>query len=478
MSIERQPEQSDLSRIGRSLLRRAWVIVACLVVATAAAVLMTVLAQKEYEGTAALLSRAPGAEEPQRVVDTNLQLLSLPAVAERTAKVVPDMTREEVAEAVETKQQGESDVILVTATASDPDRAAELANTFARQFIAFSHGKEENQQTGRTELVDRATPDGTPVSPKPVKNVVFGVLVGLILGIALALLVEQFDRRLKRREDLTEVTGLPLLISIPRREALDERHLGEEPLPSAELEPFRMVRAQLRYFQGRRGLDSVVVTSAQPGEGKTVVSLGLALAAATSGERVLLIEADMRKPVLGRILDLHSTAGLSELLSGDGEASLQDVVTSVETAAITQDVGGRTFDVLPAGAVPPNPTELAASEKMSGLLREATGSYDFVVVDTPPVLTVSDALPLIAATGGVLPVSGIGVSTRNSAADLVSMLEGTGATLVGLIANFSEAPDPARQAYGYGRPPELDFLHTLRGSARPAGEGETETPQR
>jgi capsular exopolysaccharide synthesis family protein len=468
LSSERQSEQSDLARIGRAFLRRIWLILLCVVVATGAAALLTVVAQKEYVGTAALLSRASTDVEPQRVVDTNLQLLSLPAVAERTANVVPGITREEVSEAIETKQQGESDIILVTATAFDPVRAAELANAFARQFVAFRGGpsKEENLQTGRPELVDRATPDDTAVSPQPVKNIVFGVLIGLILGMGLALLAEQFDRRLKRREDLTEATGLPLLASIPKREAFAAEHLGREPLSQAELEPFRMLRANLRYFRNRHDVKSVLVTSAQPGEGKTLVSLGLALAAATSGERVLLLEADMRDPVLSRILTLPTGTGLSEVLSLVNGGSLRDAVISVKAADVAEAVGDRSIDVIQGGAIPPNPTELAESQGMKDLIAEAEDAYDFVVVDTPPVLTVSDAIPLISSTSGVLAVSGIGVSTGNSAADMVAQLERLGGPILGLIANFSELPDPSLQAYGYGRPAELDMPSALPHSGR------------
>jgi capsular exopolysaccharide synthesis family protein len=456
LSTERQPEQSDLARIGTALVRRIWIIVICVVVATGAAALLTALAQKEYVGTAALLSRASAQVEPQRVVDTNLQLLSLPAVAERTAELVPGMTREEVAEAIETKQQGESDIIQISAKASDPKRAAELANVFARQFIAFSGGaaEEESLQTGRPELVDEATPDETPVSPKPVKNIVFGAAIGLILGIGLALLFEQFDRRLKRREDLAEATGLPLLASIPKREAFDRRHLGREPLSQVELEPFRLLRANLRYFRDRQDVRSVLVTSAEPGEGKTLVSLGLALAAVTTGERVLLLEADMRDPSISEILTLPPSVGLSELLSREDGGSLQDAAIKVKAEA----VGDWSIDVVQAGAIPPNPTELVESQKMKDLLAEAEGAYDFVVIDTPPVLVVSDAMPLISVVSGVLAVSGLGVSTRNSAADLTEQLEHLNARVLGLVANFAEQSGRAYQGYGYGRPPDLDLM--------------------
>lgn len=471
MPPQRETDESDLSLLAQTIRRRLWVVVVCVVLATLAAVGLTVTAEKEYSATAALLLRSSAAVDPQRAVDTNLQLLLLPQVSERAAEGLSGMSGEEVNAAVETKQQGESDIIEVTAVTSDAQQAADIANGFAAAFVSFrGEGNREGQQTGRVELVERATPDDTPISPKPLRNIVFGLAIGLVLGIALALLLEQLDRRVKREDDLTEATGLSRLAVIPKRKSFDRAHLGQAALSPAETEVFRMLRANLRYFNATRDIKSVLVTSAEPGEGKTLVSFGLALAAVTSGERVLLLEADLRDPGLSKVLGLEAKGGLSQLLSGGGGGTLDDAVTTVQAGPLADAIGEMTLDVIPAGAIPPNPTELVESQRMKDLITEAEGKYDFIVIDTPPVLVVADAIPLLFDVSGVLVVSGLGVATRSSAADLAEQLDRLGAPTLGLVANFAEHTGRSYEGYGYGRPPDADLTEAGKGSPGSGGD--------
>jgi len=437
--------------MAQAVRRRIWIVALCLFAATLAAVALTLREEKQYSATSAMLLRPSPEVEPQRAVDTSLELLSLPAVAKRAADSLPGEG------AVEASQRGESDIIQVTATDSSPQRAASIANAFAEAFLVFrEEGSRERLRSGRIQVVERASPSSSPVSPSPVRNVLFGALIGLVLGLGLALLVEQLDRRVKRQDDLAEATGLTLLASIPRRKAFDRNHLGHGSLSPAETEVFRLLRANLRYFKVRRPMESVVVTSAEPGEGKTLVSLGLALAGVTSGEKVLLVEADLRDPGLTQVLGLPMHGGLSQALS-DEKAKLEDVVVSVNAGKLADAVGEIGLDVLPAGGIPPNPTELIESGRMPELLAAAKQTYDFIVIDTPPVLVVSDAIPLIVASDGVLAVSGLGVSTRGSAANLAEQLDRLDSPVLGLVANFAEADGRAYEGYGYGRAPNIGF---------------------
>lgn len=428
----------------------------CLAVSVAAAVALSVRAEKQYEATTAMLLRSSTAFEPQRAVDTNLQLLGLPAISERTAENLADVSAEEVEGAISASQEGDADILEVTATASTPELAAEIANTYAEEFLVFREESGRGRlQTSQVQVIEPAMPSSTPVSPKPVRNTIFGALIGLVLGVGLALLLEQLDRRVKRQDDLAEASGLTLLASVPKRQAFDREHLGHASLSPAETEVFRLLRANLRYFKARQDVKSVVVTSAEPGEGKTLVSLGLALAAVTSGERVLLIEADLRDPGLSRVLELPPSGGLSWALT-DENGNLGDAVTEVPAGELADAIGDAKLDVVSAGAIPPNPTQLVESKRMRDLIALAEDRYDLVVIDTPPVLVVSDAIPLIMATSGVLAVSGLGVSTRTSAADLAEQLERLGATTLGLVANFAEHTGRSYEGYGYGRPPTLN----------------------
>lgn len=443
--------------MAQAIRRRIWVVGLCLVAAIGAAAALTARAEKEYSATSALLLRASPEVEPQRTVDTSLQLLALPVVAERTAERLPGVSGGEVEAAVEAEQRGESDIIQVTATDSSPEQAAQIANAFAEEFLVFrEEGDRERLRSGRIQIVERASPSSTPVSPKPLRNVLFGALMGLVLGLGLALLLEQLDRRVKRQDDLAEATGLPLLAAVPKRKAFDREHLGHGSLSPAETEIFRLLRANLRYFKVKRSIDSVLVTSAEPGEGKTLVSLGLALAAVTSGERVLLLEADLRDPGLSRVLELPATGGLSGVLTSES-GDLASAVTTVDAGELAAAVGNATLDVIPAGAIPPNPTELVESQRMKDLIVQAEEEYDFVIIDTPPVLVVSDAIPLISVVSGVLAVSGLGVSTRVAAEDLAEQLERLGAPTLGVVANFAEHTGRSYEGYGYGRPPGLEM---------------------
>lgn len=441
-------------------------MVVCLAVAVLGSIALTLKAEKEYSSTAALLLRPSSAFEPQRVVETNLQLTALPALAYQTAKEIPGMSGEEVEKSIAASQQGEADIIQIKATSDDPEKAAEVANVFAEQFISFREAGTKGELTGKIQLVERAEPETTPVSPSPMKNVIFGGLIGLALGIGIALLLEQLDRRVKRQDDLPEVTGLPLLATVPKRQAFDTEHLGGGSLSPAEAEIFLMLRANLRYFNVRKDIRSVLVTSAGPGEGKTTIALGLALGAAMSGERALLIEADMRDPSLGLTLQTAKAAGLSRLLS-DSNVDLSQAIARINARDIAAIAGDAQLDVLPSGPIPPNPTELVESKRMRDLLTKAEGEYDFVVIDTAPILLVADAIPLVSAVSGVLAVSGLGVSTRTSANDLAEQLERMEAPTLGLIANFATSTGRSYEGYGYGRPPETELLRSSGEPNRP-----------
>jgi receptor protein-tyrosine kinase len=430
------------------------VVLTCVVVATAAAVGITLHAEKKYSATTSLLLRVNPEVEPQRVVDTNLQLLSLPNVASKTAERLPNVSQAEIEEAISSEQQGESDIVKVTAETTDPDTAAEIANAYATEFIALRRGSaHQGLQTGAVETVEQATPNSSPVSPNATRNVVFGIIIGLVIGIGLALLLEQLDRRVKHQDDIADTMGIALLATVSKRKSFDGKHLGHGSMTPEDLEAFRMLRANLRYYDSNTDVKSVLVTSAESGEGKTLVSLGLALAAAAAGEKVLLLEGDLRDPGLSRVLKLPPEAGLTSVLT-EGKEAVAEATTTVSAEDLTQGAAGVTLDVMPAGAVPANPPALLESQAMKELITQAEKTYDFIVIDTPPLLAVADAIPLISMVSGVLVVSGLGVSTRSSAGELIEQLRRLNASILGLVVNFAQ---DHRRAYGYGRPAQVEL---------------------
>jgi hypothetical protein len=164
-------------------------------------------------------------------------------------------------------------------------------------------------QTGNAELAEAASVPSTPSSPKVVRNTVLGAVLGLLMGVGLALLFERLDRRLRDPRDLEEIFERPILAAIPESRAIARSGLVHQVLPSTEGEAFRMLRANLRYFNIDSGVESVLITSPAPGDGKSTVAWNLASAAAGSGGRVLLIEADLRHPALANSLGLQGAPG-------------------------------------------------------------------------------------------------------------------------------------------------------------------------
>jgi receptor protein-tyrosine kinase len=214
-------------------------------------------------------------------------------------------------------------------------------------------------------------------------------------------------------------------------------------LPAGEAEAFHLLRAHLRYFNVDRQLHTLLVASAAPGDGKTTIARHLAAAAARMGSRVLLLEADLRRPTVAQQLDIKTGPGLSDVLIG--AISLAQATQQIELDGST----GRVLDVLVAGAaVPPNPGELIESHAMEALLERTRLSYDLVVVDTPPLTAVSDAFPLLSKVDGVIIVGRVGRNRRDVAERLHETLTGAGAPLLGVVANGFKA-SRLGGAYGY-----------------------------
>lgn len=481
------------------------VLLICLIGVPASALAISVLQEKQYTADASLLFRDPALDQklfgstflqpsrdPDREAATNIKLVSLDAVAARTARALPGgLTSKDVSDKVEVAAEGQSDVASVRATDPDPRFAAQLANAFAEQYIEFrreadrSKVREAQQlvqrqlealtpaemlgprgrsirerseqlqvlaslQTGNAELVQQAQVPDSASSPNTARNVALGIVLGLLLGVGLAFLLERLDRRVRDPKEFEEIFDRPLLASIPESRALATGGPAQhQNLPTGEQEAFRMLRANLRYFSVDRPVKSVLVTSAAPGDGKSTVSWNLGLAAAGTGAKVLLMETDLRHPSLAASAGpLAPAPGLSTVLAGQIEFAevVQAVMVPNHHAGRAPD---RMMDVVVAGPIPPNPVDLIESERMRTVLREAEERYDLVVVDTPPTSVVSDAIPLIREVSGVIVVTRLGKSTRESVAQLRNQLVHLNAPTLGVVVNAFKA-DRGSYGYGYG----------------------------
>jgi polysaccharide biosynthesis transport protein len=485
----------------RMLRRRIGIVLICAVLVPAAALVFSLSQQKQYSACGSLLFRDPQLDQklfgstvfapssdPTREAATNAKLASLEVVAARTSKALHNrMSPGAIGSEIAVTPAGQSDVVSICATDPDPKFAASLANTFAQQFIAFRRDADRSKissaqqlvqvqiarlssserngpqgsalrtrgeqlqilaalQTGNAELVQPATIPTTPSSPKTRRNVVVAALLGLLMGCGIALLLERLDRRLKDPKQVSDVYGRPVIGAVPESREIARTEQGFEDLPTNEAEPMRMLRANLRYFNVDHEVRSVLVTSAAPGEGKSTVAKHLASAAASTGERVLLLEADLRRPTLKTRMHLTGDYGLSQVLAGT--SSLRSAIEQVEVAGS----GGqpRSLSVLASGPIPPNPTDLIESDRMRQVLKAVSEKYDLVVIDTPPTSVVSDAIPLVKNVDGVLVVARLGKTTRDSSAHLRDQLNNLGAYVLGVVVNSVTRASASGYAYGYG----------------------------
>jgi succinoglycan biosynthesis transport protein ExoP len=498
--MEEREEQADPHVFTRALRRRWAVIVLCALVVPATAVALSLRQEKQYTASASLLFRDPQFDQklfgstafqpsidPAREAATNVKLVSLETVAARTAKALGNqITASDVQNAITVESEGQSDVASIKATHHDPTFAAKLANTFAQQFIVFRREADRSKigsaeqlvqaqldrlpsseqtteqgrslrvqaeqlrvlaalQTGNAELVQPAQPPSSPSAPTPVRNGVVGGLLGLLIGCGFAFLLERSDRRLRTAREIGDAFGRPILGTVPQSRSIAKAG-GLRALNAGEAEAFRMLRANLRYFNVDSEIKSVLITSAAPAEGKSTVAMHLALTAAAGGSQVLLLEADLRKPTLAHRLGISPSEGLSQVLAGGRE--LKDAVKHVRLG--TNGADARTVDVLPTGPIPPNPSDLVESDRMRQIVRAAEAAYDLVVIDTPPTSIVSDAIPLVNEVSGVIVVSRLGKTTRESAAHLRRQLEHLSAKTLGVVVNSVGRGGGPDYGYGYG----------------------------
>jgi succinoglycan biosynthesis transport protein ExoP len=502
-------EQANLSieQFLGVLRRRAGWIALCFVLVAAAAYGFSKHQTKKYTATASLVfnnqqlgqevAGLPVANSNNQLAqqNTNLKLVQLGDMAEKTAgRLGRGLTKEKVSADLSVSAQGESNIVDVAATAASPALAASIANTYTEQFVREQQNAnyayyasalalvnkqlaalspKEKLSTAGVALQDRAQSLGTlaelrnssvqvaqaaatptsPSSPKTSRNTALGAFLGLLLGLGLAFLLERLDRRIREPKDLETVYGLPLLGVVPESPALSRsgRSGADAPavLPSSEAEAFHLIRAHMRYFNVDRELRTLMVVSAAPGDGKTTIARHLATAAAKMGSRVLLLEADLRRPTVALQLAIPAGRGLSDVLIG--AVSLTEATRTLDLDSLTGDGSkAHALDVLPAGAaLPPNPGELIESHAMEALLEQAKATYDLIVIDTPPLTAVSDAFPLLKKVDGVVIVGRVGRNRRDVAERLHHTLAGAGAPLLGVIANGFKASRLGSYAYGY-----------------------------
>ncbi|MEW6554187.1 MAG: polysaccharide biosynthesis tyrosine autokinase [Actinomycetota bacterium] len=288
------------------------------------------------------------------------------------------------------------------------------------------------------EVIEVAEP-GVKVSPRTTRNVVLAIFLGLILGVGMAFLVDYLDDTLKTREDFERYYGSSIIGEIARAtpSGEEEREVIYFTRPdSPAAEGFRNLRTNVQFLNLDGGTRLLMVTSSSPEEGKTSVAVNLGAALSEMGKRVLVVEADLRRPVIGKFLVEKSEKGLTDMIMGT--TSLEEVIV---------DTGNVNLHVLMSGPRPPNPAELVSSQAMQDLLQRLRDEFDYVIVDAPPVLAVSDAIAMAPMMDGVLVVASHTIATRDGARHTVEMLGRVETRILGVVINNVEMA--GRYGYGY-----------------------------
>jgi capsular exopolysaccharide synthesis family protein len=320
-------------------------------------------------------------------------------------------------------------------------------------------GVSEEIRTGNIRVVDHAEISTGPVSPNVFNNLLMALLAGLTLAIGLAFVVEYADDRIKNPDEMKQHLGLPFLGMVPA--LFDKRittPLVGNGVSSIFSESFRSIRTNVLFSSTDQGGRLIVVTSSTPGEGKTVVSTNVAVALAQAGHRVLLIDADMRKPRVHDVFQAPMTPGLSNLLVGDATAS--EAIHESSTTGLW---------IMPAGVHPPNPAELLGSKRFRDFAAFLMQYFDWVIVDTPPVMAVTDASLAANLAHGVLFVVGAEMTSRRVAQRAVEQLEMGQAKFVGAVLNRVDLEHNAYYYSRYYRPDYGGYYGPPRGTPAPGG---------
>ena len=328
----------------------------------------------------------------------------------------------------------------VVVKASSPTEARDVAVGVAKSLIEsvgeLSPPTADGFQPVLATVIKQPTVPSTPTSPNVPRMLLFGGLLGLLLGAGQALLRDVLNTVVRSRRDIEQVSDQAILGAVPLDESVvDALVLNSDP-HGLRAEAYRSVRTNLQFLALDKGGRSIVVTSSVPGEGKTSTAINLAATLAAAGEKVLLVDADLRRPRVATQLKLEGAVGLTTVLIGD--ARLGDVV---------QPYGRTPLDVLTAGRVPPNPAELLGHARMRALLEDASKLYDTVIIDSPPLLPVTDAAVLAGETAGVVVVVGSGIVKRPELTASLEVLERVEARVLGLVLNRVKLSEG--EAYGY-----------------------------
>lgn len=424
-----------------TILRKRWVsIVVITALAVAGAVAASLLMTPMYRATTQVFVSVQGSSSTTELLQgssfTRQQVTSYTQLATSPLVLGPvidemglDTRADELGQRVTAESPLNTSLINLSASDENPAIAAALADAIADEFREVISDIETPASGGpsavKISVVRDAAAPTSPTSPNTKLNLALGLLVGLALGVGFAILREVLDTRVRGEADVAKVTSTSVIGTIGYDEDAPQHPLIVQSSPhSHRAEAFRRLRTNLQFLDIADRPQSIVVTSSLPGEGKSTTTINTAISLADAGSRVALIDADLRRPSVARYMGLEGGVGLTTVLIG--KAAVEDVI---------QPWGNGYLHVLPSGQIPPNPSELLGSQAMANLLDKLTRTYDIVLVDTAPLLPVTDAAILSKLTGGAVLVVGANKLHRNQLAESIGALETVGARILGVVVN-------------------------------------------
>ncbi|MFC9558818.1 polysaccharide biosynthesis tyrosine autokinase [Agromyces sp. NPDC056965] len=439
------------------ILHKNWVlIVASMLLGIGAAAVYSLAVTPKYEAatelyvsvrsgdTAVTGDLVQGTNFARQAVTSYVDVVDSAIVLDRViAELALDTSSVALAGQIDASSPLNTVLIEISVTDSDPELAAEIANATGRNFAdVVVNDLEKPDGDGaslvKIETIQPATVPAAPSSPNVGLNLVLGALIGLALGIGIAALRTVLDTRIHSLHDIAQVTDKPLLGGIALDPDAKRRPLIVHADPrNPRAESFRSLRTNLQFVNIEGGPRSFVVTSAGPGEGKSTTTANLAISLAETGAKVALVDGDLRMPKLADYLGVEGGVGLTDVLIG--RAQLVDVL---------QRWGRGQLYVLPAGRIPPNPSELLGSAAMARLLETLTNQFDYVLIDAPPLLLVTDAAVVSKLAGGAIIVAASGSTKKQELAGAVRALDAIGSRLLGIVVTMLPTKGP--DSYGYG----------------------------
>ncbi|KAB1639115.1 MULTISPECIES: tyrosine-protein kinase domain-containing protein [Pseudoclavibacter] len=442
------------------ILHKNWIaILICILTGVAAGAGASMLMTPKYESTAQLYvsvrssdgtevqGLSQGTTFARQAVQSYTTVVNKEIVTSRViTELGLDLTPAQLATKITAQNELNTVVIEISVEDEDPQMAATLANSVASNFIDVIVNELEKPDGDAASLVkiepvQSAAVPSSPVSPRVPLNIGAGALVGLVIGIAIAVVRQLVDGKIRSTHDIAQITDRPVIGTIAYDPDAGKRPLivHEEP-KSPKAESYRALRTNLRFMDIENTRHSFVVTSSLPSEGKSTTSANIAIALAEQGAKVVLVDGDLRKPKVATTMGVDGSVGLTDLLSGRAEP--KDVL---------QRWGRGRLYVLPAGRIPPNPSELLGSHTMQQVHDQLLAEHDYVIIDAPPLLLVTDGAVLSELAHGTLLVVASGQTPRSALAGAVAQLEGIGSEVSGIVVTKVPTKGPDSYAYGaYG----------------------------